>query len=374
MKRWHLLAACAVLLPLPAAAQEAVEAVEIGATYITDVLSVVDGGARRGTMLLGRADVTIEVKGEAVGLPGVVFFVDVLAVQKSGFSDRFVGDGQVVSNVEADSAVRPIEAWLAVPFGGGVTAKAGLIDLNTEFDVQSVGAMFLNSSHGIGPDFSQSGVNGPSIFPAAASAAMLRLERDGWKARLGAFDGIAGSRANPRRAALRVPGTTGALIVGEVDRTLGRAKLQLGAWRYTARFDSVDATRSGKRPSHGAYALAEATLLARGESKLDFWFRVGAASADANPIGLYLGGGVAWGHDRARLGLAIAHARLGEPALRGTSSDRAETAIELTYSHRLAPGVIVQPDLQYVINPGWEPTRRDALVAGVRFRFAWPRD
>jgi porin len=40
----------------------------------------------------------------------------------------------------------------------------------------------------------------------------------------------------------------------------------------------------------------------------------------------------------------------------------------------LAPGVIVQPDLQYVINPGWEPTRRDALVAGVRFRFAWPRD
>jgi porin len=60
--------------------------------------------------------------------------------------------------------------------------------------------------------------------------------------------------------------------------------------------------------------------------------------------------------------------------MRAAPSDRAETAIELSYARKLLPGLIVQPDLQYVINPGWEPARRDALVAGVRFRLSWPFD
>ena len=41
----------------------------------------------------------------------------------------------------------------------------GLYDLNTEFDALESAGLFLNSSQGIGPEFAQSGLNGPSIFP-----------------------------------------------------------------------------------------------------------------------------------------------------------------------------------------------------------------
>jgi porin len=63
--------------------------------------------------------------------------------------------------------------------------KIGLYDLNSEFDVIEAAALFLNPSHGIGPDFAQSGRNGPSIFPVTSLAIRgeYRLATRGWCAR-----------------------------------------------------------------------------------------------------------------------------------------------------------------------------------------------
>lgn len=375
------LAACAVLAPEPVHAQDdAIKVVDIGASYVTDVIANVDGGERAGFAWLGRADLTASVDGSLFGWDDAEAFIDILAVQKPDFSGRYVGDAQTVSNVQADSALRPIEAWIAGPIGGGVSVKFGMIDLNSEFDVQSVGKHFIHSSHGIGPDFSQSGANGPSIFPAGATAIMLRYENSDWAARFGLFDAIAGSKNNPRRAAFRLPGMTGALLVGEIDRKLASGgKILLGAWRYTPKFEKIDPQTPGEAISQGAYAMVEAPLAKRGADELQGWIRVGMASERVNEIGAYAGGGLAFGHDARRWGLAVAHARRGGAARRATEaaggdSKRAETAFELSYAHRIAQWLTVQPDLQYVINPGWEPRRRDATVVGLRFSFAWPAD
>jgi len=40
-------------------------------------------------------------------------------------------------------------------------------------------------------------------------------------------------------------------------------------------------------------------------------------------------------------------------------------AIELFYKAQLTPYIMVQPDLQYIVNPGGE--NRDAFVGGLRF-------
>ncbi len=362
----------AAALATPASAEDPPEdAVAFGALYTTDIVTVVDGGMRRGTAWLGRADLTMALDGRVIGLDGVELFVDLLATQPTDFSGRFVGDGQTVSNVQADSAIRPFEAWIEAQMGETTAVKAGLIDLNTEFDIQSIGALFLHSSHGIGPDFSQSGANGPSIFPSSSSAIVVRHARGDVRLRVGLFDGVAGSTADPRRSAIRFPGTRGALLVAEVEHRIGKSgKLQLGAWRYTDRFDALDPGRSPRAVSQGAYALVEGPL-GRG---IDGWARVGVADARANPIGLYLGGGIAHGPAHSRIGLAVAHARLGAPARRtlieGRVADRAETALELTWAHRLMDGVIIQPAVQYVIDPGWDPATRNALIIGTRLRFA----
>jgi porin len=369
-----LLAASLLAAPTVVRAQDR-KPVELGATYITDMLTNMHGGIRRGTVWLCRGDVTASIDGSLIGIDGAELFVDVLAVQRPDFSGRFVGDAQTVSNVQANSAIRPYEAWIGMPVTPTLFAKAGLIDLNTEFDIQAVGKIFLNSSFGIGPDFSQSGVNGPSIFPAPATAAMVRYKAGGWTGRVGVFDAVAGSASDPRRSVLRLPGIRGALLVAEVERKMGGVEVQLGAWHYTTRFDPLD-PGTARGVSQGAYALVEGEIAKHGTGSLHGWMRIGAASDRVNPIGRYLGGGMLWRDGPSQIGLAVAHARLGDPARRtlfapGTA-DSAETAIELTYARKVLPGVSVQPDVQYVIHPGWAPDLDGALVAGVRFSFAIP--
>jgi porin len=110
--------------------------------------------------------------------------------------------------------------------------------------------------------------------------------------------------------------------------------------------------------------------------KLSAWLRVGAVDSRANPIAGYLGGGAVATIGGWRLGLAAAHARLGssgrETLFAPQRARRAETVIEITAQRPLASWLLVQPDVQYVINPGWGPFARTTLVAGLRISLALP--
>ena len=332
---------------------------------------------------MGKLDLVATLDGALIGLHGARLYLDVQYVHGDSFSEELVGDAQIVSSIDALSAIRPFEAYLSVPLGPAQrgTFKAGLIDLNGDFDVQEVGALFLNSSHGIGPDFSQSGLNGPSIFPTTAMAFTFGWKGDGLDLRFGVFDGVAGDPDNPKRTVVRFPGDTGLLLVAEADLALGAsANLQVGGWGYTRQFGTLDMFEPDVAPrqvsgNHGVYAMIEGELARRDDRALDAWVRIGTASDRINPISAYVGAGATYGNDGRKLGLAVAHASLGDPAfyaatIAGVEPKRAETAIELTYSHRLNDRITIQPDLQYVLNPGWSASVRDALVVGVRLEVA----
>ena len=111
------------------------------------------------------------------------------------------------------------------------------------------------------------------------------------------------------------------------------------------------------------------------------YLRVGVANEDASRIGAYVGAGIV--HEggllrRARrpVGLAVAHARNGgayRDAMRaeGIATAAAETAIELTWRVPLGEHLVLQPDLQYVIDPDTDPAIDDALVAILRVELAF---
>ena len=48
---------------------------------------------------------------------------------------------------------------------------------------------------------------------------------------------------------------------------------------------------------------------------------------------------------------------------------KAETIVEATYKDEVLPGLSLQPDVQYVVHPGADPTIRNALVLGLRVQF-----
>ncbi len=366
-----MLALSAVAMPFAALAGE--DKPTVGLTYVADVLANVEGGARRGSGWLGRADLTFELPGSAFGWDRVDFFADLMLVHGNDFSERYVQDAQVVSNVDAPSVVRPIEIWANIDLDAGNRLKLGVIDLNGEFDIQEVGGHFINSSHGIGPDFSQSGLNGPSIFPNTSLGAVFEHARDAYSVRLGVFDALPGTLSHPDRLALRVPDEFGTLLVGEGQLNVSsRFLLRLGGWRYTKSFERLDPQDPGYGRSAGAYAMAEGRLAEWGARALDGWARIGSAKKEVNPISASFGSGVTYGSEDHKFGLAVSYARLGGPAQaqfrdEGVLPDRAETVWELTYAARVAEWLQVQPNLQYVVNPGWDRDRENALVVGVRF-------
>jgi porin len=115
---------------------------------------------------------------------------------------------------------------------------------------------------------------------------------------------------------------------------------------------------------------------ADGARGLSGWLRLGLANDRFNPIDQNLSGGLVYtGPSAARpedqLGIAVSWAQFGaryRAAMdaAGTPSTRAEFKVEASYRAVLASWLSIQPDLQYIVNPGGRPGLRDALVIGMR--------
>lgn len=157
--------------PDPVAPPPPPPALTLAARATLDSWDVASGGIARGTVLLDKVQASGTLNGAAIGFAGFRAHVQVLRIGGKSLSDR-VGDIQTVSNIEAIGATRLFEAWVEQAVGTpghGGSIRAGLIDLNSEFDAIDPSSVFLNASHGIGPDLSASGRNGPSNYPVTSS-------------------------------------------------------------------------------------------------------------------------------------------------------------------------------------------------------------
>lgn len=372
----------------PAAEEEAPAAVDLTVVYTAEAMRNARGGLRRGTRFLDNLDVTLTVDAErAFGWRGATLFAYGLYNNGEPFSDELVGAAQGVSNIETGiRAARLYEAWLEQRFASDrASIKFGLYDLNSEFDAIDAAALFLNPSHGIGPDFSQSGRNGPSIFPQTSLALRGDYKLGGkWLVRAAVLDGVPGDPDRPRRTAIRLSKADGALGVVELNYLGDRTKAAIGYWRYTSRFEAFSAPTpvgetARRRGNDGVYAFAERRLTRGGADDaqgLAGWVRLGLADGKLNPVERYMGGGLSYtgpfpGRDEDQIGVAIGLVEFGGPfrrssALAGDPLARRELIIEATFRAPVSRWLTFQPDVQYVVNPGGRRDLRDAVVVGFR--------
>lgn len=380
----HKPAVCAGILMLglfsaPVTAQDEGKAVRFGATNITDVLGNVDGGLQRGLRVMDKVDLTVTYLGDDNGLSGFSVFVDGQMTDGADLSGKLVGAAQAVSSLEAPAQVRLANAWMAWQREGKLGVKLGVIDLNTEFDVQATGALFLNSAFGIGPDFSQSGQNGPSIFPSTGMGLVSWWFPGGhWQLKGGVFEGAPGDPAHPGRTNFSLTGDEGALVVLEArNRITENFVLGAGAWRYTASLPAIDPVRGNLSGNGGLYAIADGLVYAapQGEGAgLSAWLRLGWADARINAIATTVNGGLVYsapfGRQKDQIGLSAARAWFGGPARDVLAMGKTETVLEATYSLAVNSHFSLQPDIQYVISPSGGPAP-DAVIVGSRIMASW---
>jgi Carbohydrate-selective porin len=340
--------------------------------YNSAVISNLSGGVKSGSVMAGAGHLQLLIDGDALaGVSGLSGFIDGLGAY-GGAPDALIGDALGVSNIAAPAAARVYEAWLQYS-GPRFSLLAGRYDLNSEFYRLSSAQLFLNSAFGIGPEFAQSGVASPSIFPDTSLA--LRLACKPWDnvvLRTALVEDRAPDQTGPRSvmamgevAILDRPAAS--MPPGESHTKVGRNaglpaydnKIAIGGW-YDFGASPDQSLPGVNRHAGGAYVLADHKLMQMGEGKLAGFVQAGVADGRAGRFGFYLGAGLtAVGIVPSRpddeLGIAFARAQNGahfsrlEQSLPG--AEEAETSVEATYLAQLSSWLAVQPDLQWVLDP-----------------------
>jgi porin len=341
-------------------------------TYTGEIMGNASGGLKRGARYLDNLDIVFEADMDRlVGWTGAQ--IHVYGLYNNGTSiSALAGDTQAISSIETGvSALRLYEAWIDQKVGDRLSLKAGLYDLNSEFDSLDAAGLFVSSPHGIGTDFAQSGRNGPSIFPSTSLAARLEVApTEGWKIRAAILDGVPGNPDHPGRTTVRLGHGDGALLVGELEAPLGGGKLLAGHWRYTAAFDRNDGSGTGKGNS-GTYLRGELPLTRSDGRAVDAFLRLGTASGRFNMFDFFTGAGVKFGgwvpgRDADEFGVAIAAAFTSASYRAVTGAAASEVAIEATYRTPLSSWLAVQPSVHYIHRPSADPAIKGALVLGLR--------
>jgi porin len=365
---------------------------EISATFRADNFSNVSGGLSRHGAYMHNVDLSLCLDGEKMfgwtGTSAVIHFIS----NNGGTLNQSVGDAQMVSNIEAPKMTKLYEMWIQKEFlDESFSVLAGLYDLNTEFYVTRSSGLFLNGSHGIGKDISQTGKNGPSVFPNTALALRLKSEPMlNYYVQAVAIDGVPGALDDPCAASFHIGSDEGALVVAEFgfsrdpnDADPMFAKLAIGVWHFTSTFGELLPDGEGhfieNVHNSGAYLLAERMVISEHSSTtqgLAVFVRGGIANGRINKFDYHIGFGAIYtgmiaGRDEDVCGIALAHAHSGAEfknlmLSEGLTACYGELSLELTYRVQLAPWLAVQPNIQHVIHPGANGAIGDATVVGGR--------
>lgn len=344
------------------------------------------GGIAEDDAFLGNLDMTAEWQHLDWLAPEGKLFLYVLGNHGESPSE-FIGDAQVFSNIDAPKAIKLYEAWFEQPFNAGSSSvKVGLIDLNSEFDVIDTAGIFQNSSFGIGADFSQSGENGPSIFPTTSLG--IRLASAFAYNTYGqciVLDAVPGDLDNERGTHIDLNSDEGYLLSCEAgwkgeapENTSDAAKFALGLWRYSEPVERL--IDEGEEENYGAYMLGETTFWRGNERSANGFARVGIANANVNAFAHYIGAGVVlngvFAADRNdQLGLGVASVdnsgefRMASEA-EGAALENRETTYELVYRVTATDWLALQPGFQYIENPGMSPELDNALAFALRFELS----
>jgi porin len=363
-----------------------------------NLLGNVAGGVRQGATLQGVTTATLQVDtAKALGLPGGTFDVSALQLHGRSLSPYYLDNLQAANGTEADDATRLWELWYDQSFAGGrLDVKLGQQSIDQEFIVSKYSALFVNTMAGWPLVPSADLYAGGPAYPLASLGVRLQAKPNAKFTWLGGvFDDNppGGTFANDPQSrdagGVRFNLQTGALIISELQLAAsplpGRSgTYRLGFWVDTAFYpdQAVDAAGrsladpagSGNPAQHkgnySLYAVADQTLWQAkgGGPSVNGFARIMGAPGDRNLVDLSFNGGLTLSdplpgrdNDSAGIDFGIAHvsgrtAALNratvffsgtETPIRGT-----ETLIELTYQAQVTPWLQVQPDAQFILNPG----------------------
>ena len=389
----------------------------------------VTGGARQGASGNGLTTIQLQLDTKkSFGFDGGTFNVSGLHIWGGNLTETNLLALQTLTGIEADRSLRLWELWYDQKFGDKLDVKVGAQAVDQEFMTSVSAGYFLNSAMGWGALPAVNLPGGGPAYPLASLGVRAQYQiNDAVTVLGGVYSGSplpAGSDgsqlSNPSGIAL--PLNTGMFAIAELQYTInggvGAEKpdphgplpgtYKIGGWYDTLSFDDLrydtvgaplasdlsDGVAASHHGNYSIYALADQTIWRApdgGHSVTAFLRPMFTTYRDRSLVSFSINGGLALhqpfaGRDNDVFGLGFGVAQVSsgaanfdrdmrffQPAVY-TPIQGAETFLEATYQAQILPSVVVQPDIQYIMNPGGgianpnQPCHKvkNELVLGVR--------
>ena len=376
----------------------------------SEVLGNVSGGTNQGFEYDGLTQMVLTLDTErAFGMHGGTFDVSGLQIHGRNLSADNLGTLQTSSGIEADRSTRLWELWYDQKFlaEDRLDVKVGQQSLDQEYMVSSNALLFVNTMFGWPMLPSADMPGGGPAYPLSALGVRFRYRPvDAITILAGVYNGtpVADLNDDPQQA--NATGTNflvgqGALFIGEVqysypslggmvysDKPALSGTYKLGFWYDTLNFADQSTGTDGlsladpagngmPRQHHGDYSfygVVDQTLWSDpsdedADRTVNFFARaMGTPEEDRNLIDASVNAGFTMhepipGRGDDTVGIGMGYAKVGDSAARldqdtgffsntYNPTQNSEEFVELTYQYEIAPWWQVQPDIQYIINPG----------------------
>jgi len=357
---------------------QGIKGLDVEFALTSDFAYNVDGGVRKGGVYIGNIDLILSLNTEEFGWwKGGEFYFYGLNNHGSSIS-YFVGDLQGVDNIETISRSKIYQLWYRQRVGD-FEFTFGQHDLNSVFANTEVGGSFINSSFGIQPDISS---NIPvSIFPFATLGFITKWNiNKRWDLLLGIYEGCPDETVHTNYINWNIDKADGVVGISEAHYHYLKDGEEKGTFKFGMWVHNKLPEESGGKINYGVnsgvYFIADYNLYSESDADaqgLSCFTQLGYVLNDLDYIHSYgsfglLYTGIFRNRDEDELGLAATLVVFNKGTTYPDSDIliRNESTIELFYKAEIFNHFSLQPDLQYVINPGAIANLENAFVVNVR--------
>lgn len=358
---------------------------ELFATYTSQIWGNVTGGNTTGARYSGLLQFGVEADLEkAFGWKGGSFNTTWLWIAGGSPTTDLTGALFPASGIEAPAGFRALDLWLQQKFFDDVVAlRAGLFNIDRDFTVSQNAALMLNAAFGW-PLLYNGSLGGPPAYPFAAPGLYASVEPGGgWRLQAAVMQGdVWPPSENPTNFYWRIDRMNGLLCAGEAqyawDKALLPVTAKLGVLFNTGYPEYTD----GSGEAWGGsifYGIIDQLVWREPGCRADSpqglsWFnRTGfSGTLDRSPVGMLFNTGFVYdglftGRDEDAAGIGLVWTQLspGQAAQLDGSNRGMEMVLEATYQVQVSPCLTLQPDVQFILQPGGSTSVPNALVIGM---------
>lgn len=390
--------------------------VAVGGTYYGEFFAN-SGGVDQGGEYDGALHLYVAADLHKVGLwDGLCFYADGFQIHGTSITAANLGSLIPVSGIEATPATRLFEIWLDQSmFNERVSVRVGQLAVDTEFMLSEGASWFLSATYGWPPITAADLPNGGPAYPLSQPAVRVAIEATEQLTLMAAvYNGDpAGPNCTGDPQVCNNHGTDfrfddPPLLFAEAAYSyeLGRlpGTVKLGAWHQSGTFrhqrvdiagNLIAVTGLPGRPledNPGLYGIIDQYLWRKPGSGdpqgVAVFARVMTAKDDRNLVDFYTDMGITFtgmipGRPNDAFAIGFAYVGISDTVhaydvdLGLPVAQNYESAIEFCYTMQLRPGWTLQPDFQYIWQPGGnvvdESGRRveNAAVIGARTAFSF---